>query len=570
MENRIFDFHYHLLFKHQICTNKNIETDVKTTGVGAAFNKIMGGAFDSQSSPKLVNKSSLHMGVVALITIEHAFANRIFHVLGQDFSAILPLDKDLFDRTREGQTTYYKEFTDQVEFYVKPETKNTLSDKFKIQYLDRRDFPPSTYTTRKKILDKLEEDKDARHMAFSMEGGHNLSNVPVHQPEAKSMTPELQLKEIQDNGKLDFMSMTLCHLSEIPEQSLGGFAQGLNSLSQIAFSSEDFMPKTGLGISPLGKKVIQQALTHARPVLIDLRHMSMYSRLHYYKIKDKLAINFPETARLPIISSHSGFTFTSVSEYIDQKKFRSKIYTDDLARQICEVEPENRSIGRTNDNVAKKLWCNPWSINLFDDEIVTIMESRGMIGISMDQRILGATQMALDSRHPRYFEKESVPEQEWKKLFRDGQRPGTEGLLDLLGISAPSRPERHIMLFCLHIVHAVRLGLANLPWTEGTSPWDHLCIGSDYDGLINPINGFDTIADIHKLRGQLMQYLPVADQYLKTQKDNSAKNNNDDLSAIPRSDDGKVDVKELTRLVEKFLFTNGQEFMVRYLSNWRL
>jgi microsomal dipeptidase-like Zn-dependent dipeptidase len=562
MENRVFDFHYHLLFKHQICTNKNIQTDVTVKGVGALFNDVMGGAFDSQSSPSQVKNSALHLGVIALITIEHAFANRIFHVLGEDFSKILPLDRSLFDRTREGKTNYYKEFLEMVDFYMSKNIKNTLSGKFNIQYLDRRDFPVADFSNKEKILGKLEADKDIRYMAFSIEGGHNLSNMPVHNQETKSMNPELQLKEIQDNGKLDFMSMTLCHLSEIPEQSLGGFAQGLNRLSQIAFSSEDFMPKTGLGISALGKKVVFQALTHERPILIDLRHMSLYTRLHYYKVKEKLAIDFPDTTRLPLISSHSGFTFTSVTDYITNKKFRSTTFTDNLARLICEVEPENRSIGKTNDTINKKLWCNPWSINLFDDEIVTIMESRGMIGISMDQRVLGATKMAVDSKHPRYFEKESVPEQEWKKLFRDGQLPSTESLLDVLGLSAPSRPERHIMLFCLHIVHAVRLGLAHLSWPQGTSPWDHICIGSDYDGLINPINGFDSITDIHKLRDQLLKYLPVADSYLTDQ--------DDEVSAIPRQSDKKVDMNELTRMIEKFLFTNGQDFMIRFLSNWRL
>lgn len=562
MDNRIFDFHYHLLFKHYLTDVKDITKPVRTSGITALFDELMGGAFGSQSSPTQVGQSNLYMGVIALLSVEHAFANRIFHVLGIDLSEKVfgILDKDLFDRVRLGKTSYFDEFQKQVNQYASAGIKESVRASANIQYLYRSDFPRDQFASKEAIRQKLQADNSARYMGFSIEGGHNLSNMPIRGG-MKSMNPELQLKKIQDDNTLDFMFMNLCHLSEIPEQSLGGFAQGVNNLSQIAFSSEDFMPKTGLGITEPGKRVITQALTHReRPMLIDVKHMSLYTRLHYYRLKEKLAIDNPDTARLPIVSSHTGFTFMPVADYVGEKAFRSKTYQDSkTAQTICEVEPLNRNIGTTNDKRNNDLWCNPWSINLFDDEIATIMESRGMIGISLDQRILGASKMMKDGKRKQYYEAENVPEQEWKKLFRDGQLPGAEGFWDMLGY--PSRPERHIMLFCMHIVHAIKIGYARLTWVADASPWDHICIGSDFDGLINPINGMDDIVKLNKLGDELQKYLPVADSHYGFDTT---------VSALPKTSNGAVDPEALKRCIEKFLYLNGQDFMIRFLSNWYL
>ena len=39
--------------------------------------------------------------------------------------------------------------------------------------------------------------------------------------------------------------------------------------------------------------------------------------------------------------------------------------------------------------LASKTVFNPWTINLFDEDILEIVESSGMIGIIMDERVLG-------------------------------------------------------------------------------------------------------------------------------------------------------------------------------------
>ncbi len=548
----IFDFHYHLLFKHYIHSKPEpkLSDNVNTKGFAHLLNGLFGGPFDSQSSPTMVSNSPLKIGVIAVISLEHAFANQVLHILGLDLSPTLPLDQDLFKKTRDSQTTYYAEFKNQVKHYVTNEAALKLAP-YEITYLNRKNFTGKTVAQIEPILNTANK----RFMAFSIEGGHNLSNAPIKI--GNSTSPELQLKDIQDNSELDFISMNLCHLSSITEQTLGGFAQGVNKLSQIAFKSNDFMPKGEFGITERGKKVIRQAYLHpTKPVLIDVKHMSLYSRLHFYKIKEKMTLEHPEIARLPIISSHTGFTFTTVTDYIQNRRFRSSALTE-TGDPKCIVEPENRKIGRTNDLFNKGLFSNPWTINLFDEDIVEIMESRGMMGISLDQRILGASNPAVDSVRDKFYEGEHVAKAEFEKLFRDGQLPGAEAAI-LEGLFAP-RNERHIMLLCHHIVYAVRVGYDNINWTGGASPWDCVCIGSDFDGLINPINGFDNVESLKDLEKQLKKYLPQADKYLK--KENGRK-------AFDYDANGNLIEKSLTDAIQKFLYTNGLRFTARYLTNW--
>jgi microsomal dipeptidase-like Zn-dependent dipeptidase len=106
-------------------------------------------------------------------------------------------------------------------------------------------------------------------------------------------------------------------------------------------------------------------------------------------------------------------------------------------------------------------------------------------------------------------------------------------------------------------VHAVRIGYAALPWMENTSPWDHLCIGSDYDGLINPINGYDNITDLTKMRADLKKHLPLADMLIEGE-------NKKALKYV----DNKVDATFLNEVVEKVMFTNGVKMVGRFLKNW--
>ncbi|QDH80273.1 hypothetical protein FKX85_15010 [Echinicola soli] len=554
---KIFDFHFHLLFKHYIADPKlklDFNKDFKTKGVAKVLNDFVGGSFDSQSSPSQVKDSLLYLGVVSLSSVEYAFAERILHICDKDFSFILPVNDHIFNRIKHHQTTYWKDFLEIVEQHKKSFDK-LFKAPFNIEFLKRSDFEGKSISE----IETLLTAGDKRRFALAIEGGHNLSDVPVgNEACILSENPHNQMKNVQEMKEVDFMSMNLCHLSDIPEQRLGGFAQGVNKLSQIAFRSDHFIPTVGLGLTEIGKKLIRQCLMHpTRAVLIDVKHMSLYTRLAYYRFKDQLAKGNPNVSRLPILSSHTGFTFTSIDHYLNSQSYRSYVHDTQAGRAVM-IAPENRKIGRTDDKINKGLYANPWTINLFDEEIVEIMASGGMMGISLDQRILGASNPALDSIRDKYYEKEHVSYHEFKKLFKEGKMPGEEGITQTLKL-LPTKEERHVMLLCLHIIHAVKLGYEKLPWHEGASPWDHICIGSDFDGLINPINGFEDITKLGGIHNALRQYLPLADKYHLFNKD---------VNGLKYNENGAVDASFLEEAIEKFTFTNGLRFTARFLTNW--
>jgi len=46
----------------------------------------------------------------------------------------------------------------------------------------------------------------------------------------------------------------------------------------------------------------------------------------------------------------------------------------------------------------------------------------------------------------------------------------------------------------------------------GDDAWNHVCVGSDFDGLIDPVNDFKSAADYKFMFGRLVEWLPVMAQ----------------------------------------------------------
>ncbi|WP_123947388.1 amidohydrolase family protein [Chryseobacterium pennae] len=544
----IFDFHFHLLFKHLISKKDTgrlpLSSNFKTKGVMSIIDEFMGNAFDSQSSPGMVKSSSLGYGVTALMAMEYAFAENINGFFKGFSSSKLPINWDFIDRVKNRETTYFDLLKEEIGYYQS--NYAMLENDFKIKFISRK--KPSD--------EDIFNNQQYTYLAFSVEGAHNFSNAKIRDT-ATATNPEKCYREIQnDEENVDIFSINLVHLSEIPEQHMCGFAQALNGTAQIAFRSEDFIPKSGFGISDKGKDFIRTVFLHSNPSLIDIKHMSVFSRHKFYQFREELGSEHPETLRLPIISSHTGFTFSSIKDFLEQKNYRSDFrYVQ--GKTICEIQSKNQSIGKTDFLLNNKLFSNPWTINLFDEEILEIMKSNGLIGISMDQRILGAAKSMMDGSRPDYFkDPEAIPLYEWRKWFKEGTFDLKEAFTTE---SKTDREVRHIYLLCAHILYAVRLGYSEMNWVGERSPWDHICIGSDYDGLINPINPYDDVTSLGKLRNDLLVYLPIVDKRLEPLKE---------IRVFKNKNSEPIEESYLVQCVDKFLSENGKNFLKRFLNNW--
>ena len=207
------------------------------------------------------------------------------------------------------------------------------------------------------------------------------------------------------------------------------------------------------GLKPLGKQVLERllgidAVSLARPnpgkrVLVDIKHMSTRSRQDYYDILDAYHAAHPNDI-IPVVMSHAAVN--------------GKPRLDERGFDPVDLDSE----WKKSDSF------NPWSINLYDDEIVRIHQTRGLIGLVFYQPILGGKKR----RRGTFF----WSEEDWAGLFADQVE---------------------------HIVKTVY----NTGAADKQDIWNRICIGSDFDGQINPANKFATSDRLPVFKKHLKRFL---------------------------------------------------------------
>lgn len=194
------------------------------------------------------------------------------------------------------------------------------------------------------------------------------------------------------------------------------------------------------GISDLGIKVIHKLLEKPNRILIDVKHMNIKNRQTYY---DMLKSDYT-SENIPIVISHG-----AVNGYKDAS-------------------------GNTTFPDAPRLFCHG-DINFFDDELVVLAKSGGLLGIQLDERRIASKEM-LKWAGGKVLRRKILFN--WSKLIWN------------------------------QVEHVAKvLDKAKQP------AWDNVCLGSDYDGIVNPIGGYWTLEDIKYLEENLLIH---ADNFLKT------------------------------------------------------
>ncbi len=144
----------------------------------------------------------------------------------------------------------------------------------------------------------------------------------------------------------------------------------------------------------LGNEVIKEALKEPERILIDIKHMSLEARKQYYEFLKEIIVR--RISRYLI--SHGGVTGVSWDNkpVVCRKKYRDWI-------KVRYFKP--KGLMRTK--------FNPWSINLYDEEIKKIVDSNGLIGLNLDERILGAKQKRPGER-VEYFSPEEFNDRDFR------------------------------------------------------------------------------------------------------------------------------------------------------------
>lgn len=441
-----FDFHCHPSFKtflgnRQQALRKNCWT---TLNFDLDF-KIL----DSQSSLSQVKSGEGRLIICVLYGLENAFARSGLIKLAAGLSP--HVEKRFLKEIQRGEWGYNQLMIGDWQHLM---LSQHVSGEQSFKYLDS--------------IDQYDPQDPQIQVILAAEGGHNFYDSDQLPGNATGILENLQFHKKPGNPRLLYVTIT--HLEQ---SAFCTHAYGMKLIRNPVFYP------VGKGLRVLGKSFIRTALDNqnGKPILIDVKHMSLQSRLQFYLLRKT------EFSDLPIVATHMGITGVS---YL--KKPVKKVQTN-LKFRCLEVF-YHRNPG------AIDTYFNPWSINLYDEDISEIMRSGGLIGLSLDQRILGFGNVSKE-----IFSLEEFIESEFKPV----PRPTYHRLDENHHNTFQKFRNWQIRYFCNNWLHAVRTGMQVI----GDEAWNHICLGSDFDGLIDPIDDFKSAASYKFIFARLVEWMPL-------------------------------------------------------------
>jgi hypothetical protein len=291
-------------------------------------------------------------------------------------------------------------------------------------------------------------------IVLSIEGLHNLDAG-----NGASEAEVLQNARALKSKDFPVFFVTFCHHFW---NGLCGQARSLSGLLAQAFdqSSHDRDVFNELGLKVL---ITLMDESSGRRVIVDIKHFSYEARNQYFSLLDgtlpKLPISEDLTKELkrvfvrnlkdplhPVIVSHAAVNG----------------YADDGDRTYKGNFPAQQAEGVENPFEDNKLFPDP-SINFYDTDLLRLGAFDCLIGIQLDMRRITGAKGAEVSKMMEF---------------------------------------PHAYLAWNQVIHMVEL------WDrmDISKPWDRICIGSDFDGLVSPMDELQNVSEYPELRKGLLHY----------------------------------------------------------------
>lgn len=373
------------------------------------------------------------------------------------------------------------------------------------------------------------------YAVFSIEGCHGLLNSmdDFNNNDLLAAIITGNLQKLLDD-LVPVFSVVLTHMVDY---SLCNHAFGMQFLYD-----KGFFPKTN-GLTDAAKEVALYC--YNRKVHIDIKHLSIKSRKDLYRLRVENAVD------MPLVCTHAGFTG------IGYKQYPNYIYNlrDEAADYYyMEVCKPRGYFDATSFNAN--------TINLFDEDIAEILRSGGLIGISLDKRILGYT----DPRSGPYLPQDQPDELLEIDYFsyheyhdplmyaNNGHYGGkanstyclTRGEIEAISPTGSAFRDLHFKHLVNHLIHVYMVASQNRDYI-GLDPLEavknHICIGSDFDGLINPVSCAYSVEDFGSLYKRFS---------------NSFKN------AFKEGTDVNLSNSDAKKIIDNFFYNNAKSF----ITNW--
>lgn len=490
------DFHIHGNFKSYFTGNEIKDKKSPWERIIYKVDKIMfrryNEIFSSQSCFSQILRGDVQLAVVPLYSVEHGFVGSFLLKALNFFSK--NIDNSLYREILKGKVTHYEQLVDCLNHL---KTAATAS------------HPQAHLVNFTRTFSDIKPNHI--NVIYSLEGAHAFldrdADVATPQGMEQAMTRVNDFKKKAPNA--EFPRIFILNFTHLTRAPFGNHAFGIKMISHV-----DFIPE-GRGISLAGWKLIETALasdTDHYPMLIDIKHMSLECRKAYYAFR---AERYPH---IPIVASHvgcTGISYEQVNDYI------LEINAPQFNKKRCNLVEYRKPDGHLQDT-----GFNPWSINLYDEDIAEILASGGIIGLSLDQRILGTGKLARE------------------KMSRAETFEGITPLRPALAADPEEEPsikdaELHFRHFCNNLFHIIKVGqrIENF----GDEGWKRVVIGSDFDGLIDAVDFCPTAEDFKGIATYMREKLPALASEARI--------------ALPG---------ELQKLIDGILYTNGYEFLKKY------
>jgi hypothetical protein len=249
--------------------------------------------------------------------------------------------------------------------------------------------------------------------------------------------------------------ITFCHHFY---NGFAGHARSIYSNNKISRKLINFLSQEenmNTGINSNGWKIIKRLLSldeksfNKPRILIDTKHMSINARMEFLEFIADYNKHRPESKKIPVIASHMGYSgWASLND------------------ALIETDNDDKY-----DNSLSEF--NICSLNLTDDEIRAINQSGGIIGLNLDQRILSGKKI-IDNK-PNLHNLEKVRKYWGRQLFKN-IKSIAKAVID--SEVSTTKDKKAI--------------------------WNQIALGTDFDGMINPVDAFITAADFSELKKQLI------------------------------------------------------------------
>lgn len=320
-------------------------------------------------------------------------------------------------------------------------------------------------------------------------------------------------------------AVNLCHLQQ---NLFCNHAHGIQ-----VFNDALFYP-IGNGITQLGYKAIE--LITVKNILIDIKHTSLRSRRQLYSyLKDNNG-NYLQ----PLICTHAGVTGLSINDrvkyMISEPELKEKVYMIEYAK------PQS--------NFLQDTYYNCCSINLYNEDIVEILNSGGLIGLSLDQRILGFANENLLRGVTQPSDTEFISRAE--AAFFLGPSPKNLPLYtsdeniwttqDFENTDPSLNLQLHFRFFYNNVVHILHTAANNGILVQRAAK--QICLGTDFDGLINTIDNCKNATELGLFKEESYRKLPALFQEAGMDKYGL----------------------DIMQFIEDLFYNNGKNFVVNRLN----